>query len=99
LAKVTTPPDALTVVVPPTVPADPEVCTATVTDAVDPVTKFPAESRTDKTGCVASAAPETPATGCVVMANCVAAPGPLGVTLPELTVKAIAGGPEENCRT
>jgi hypothetical protein len=73
LGKFTTPPDALTCRCPPSAPADPKVCSATVTGAVEPVAEFPAESRTARTGGVASTAPETPAIGWVVIVSCVAA--------------------------
>ena len=47
-------------------------------EAVDDVTTLPAESSTFTTGCVVSAVPAGPATGWVVKANWLAAPGPVG---------------------
>jgi hypothetical protein len=49
---------------------------ATVTTVLlSVVTVLPKKSRICTTGCVAKAAPLAPPTGCVVIANCVAAPG------------------------
>ena len=83
--KVATPLLALTVVVPPSVPPVPDWI-VTVTDADELVTVLPAESRSVTTGWVVSGASEAPATGAVVRANAVAAPGPLGRIFPLSTV-------------
>jgi hypothetical protein len=71
--NVATPPTEGTVLVPPSVP--PPVAIDAETDAVDPVTTFPAASRTSTTGCVASGVPTGAPPGCVRIASWVAVPG------------------------
>jgi hypothetical protein len=47
----------------------------------DEVTRLPKTSSISTTGCVVNAAPESPATGCVVKINFVAGPDPEGEKL------------------
>ena len=95
LLKVTIPPTALTVNVPPSVPLDPGG-SATVTAAVELATVFPAESRSVTTGWGVSLVPEAAPPGWVVIVNCVATPCRLGVTPTEL---AWVSPSEVNCKT
>ena len=93
MLKVATPPTALTVSVPPSVPPAPDWI-ATVTALVALVTVFPPESSILTTGWVASTAPDAPPTGWVVTASRVADPKPVGEMFPDTTgVRPVAVKP------
>jgi hypothetical protein len=72
--KVATPAEAVPVTVPPNAPPVPLAMATVTTVLLSVVTRLPSASRICTTGWVAKAAPLAPPTGCVVMANCVAAP-------------------------
>ena len=72
--NVATPAEAVPVTVPPNVPPVPVLIAIVTTVLLSVATVLPFASRIATTGCVAKAAPLAPPTGCVVIANCVAAP-------------------------
>ena len=86
--NVATPPTAVTEVVPPRVP--PPDAIATVTEAVEVVTTFPAASRISMTGCAVSGLPITPPVGCALMASWVAKPGVTLTASDACAVSAVA---------